>query len=38
MGFHLPFSDDEIPTFDIVLAVATVVVIAGLVAWAMGWI
>lgn len=38
MGFHLPFGDDKIPTYDAVAAVVTVVVIAGLVAWAIGWI
>lgn len=38
MGFHLPFGDDEIPAFDIALAVVTILVIGALVAWAMGWI
>jgi hypothetical protein len=38
MGFHLPFGDDDIPKFDIGLGVVSVVVIAGLVAWAMGWL
>lgn len=38
MGFHLPFGDDDIPKFDIGLAVVSVLVIAALVAWAAGWL
>lgn len=38
MGFHLPFGDDDIPKFDIGLAVVSVLVIGALVAWAVGWL
>lgn len=38
MPFRLPFGDDDISTFDVVLALVTLAVIGGLVAWAMGWL
>lgn len=38
MPFRLPFGDDKIPTFDIVLALVSLAVIGALVAWAAGWL
>jgi hypothetical protein len=36
MGFRLPFGDDEIPKYDIVWAIIIALVVAALVAWAVG--
>lgn len=38
MGWYLPFRHDKVSRFDVVLAVVTLVVIGGLVAWGLGWL
>jgi len=38
MGFHLGFRGDRIGTYDVVLLVVFLGVIAALVAWGLGWL
>ena len=37
MGFRWPFGDDDVPVFDILLLIVTLLVIGAAVAWAAGF-